>query len=224
MPNSILQLLGLARTSGFAAAADYFLSVRTNGERNSTFSHFPHDLVQSICAPHKHKALSLSQHALQLYSNRNLDVARRIYNYRLTQEIRMVACAFGIVCNKWRIFHHAIDICPDFCDVIVKTCCTLYNFVRHRDIFTFRIIYMNVPSRALRLMAITVMLQKRTWGGGLRGLESLSVGAPLGSLAGGVVYWGLMCRKRLWRRAPLSIGTPLGCMGGGVLFTGNSDS
>jgi hypothetical protein len=33
----------------------------------------------------------------------------------------MVECAFGIVCNKWRIFHCAIDVCPDFCNVIVKT-------------------------------------------------------------------------------------------------------
>jgi hypothetical protein len=32
----------------FAAAADYFLAVRTDGERNATFSHFPHDLVQSV--------------------------------------------------------------------------------------------------------------------------------------------------------------------------------
>jgi hypothetical protein len=35
---------------------------------------------------------------------------------------RMVECAFGILCNKWRIFHRAIDFRPDFCDVIVKTC------------------------------------------------------------------------------------------------------
>ena len=34
----------------FAAAADYFLAVRTDGERNATFSHFLHDLVQSVCA------------------------------------------------------------------------------------------------------------------------------------------------------------------------------
>jgi hypothetical protein len=26
---------------------------------------------------------------------------------------RMVECAFGILCNKWRIFHCAIDVCPD---------------------------------------------------------------------------------------------------------------
>jgi len=42
-------------------------------------------------------------------------------------------CAFGLVCNKWRIFHPAIDICLDFCNVIVKTCCILHNFICQRD-------------------------------------------------------------------------------------------
>jgi hypothetical protein len=50
----------------------------------------------------------------------------------------MVECAFGIYRNKWRIFHRAIDVCPDFCDVIVKTCCIPHNFVRQRDGFQFQ--------------------------------------------------------------------------------------
>jgi len=40
--------------------------------------------------------------------------------------------------NKWRIFHRANDICPDFCDVTVKTCCILHKFVRQRDGFQFQ--------------------------------------------------------------------------------------
>ena len=47
-------------------------------------------------------------------------------------------CAFGVVCNKWRIFHYTIDVCPDFCDVIVKTRCILHNFVRQRDGLQFQ--------------------------------------------------------------------------------------
>ena len=52
--------LGLARRTVFcrssetAAAADYFLAVRTDGKRNATFSRFPHDLVQSMCALYKY--------------------------------------------------------------------------------------------------------------------------------------------------------------------------
>jgi hypothetical protein len=61
-----------------------------------------------------------------------------MYNYRLTRARRIVACAFGILCNKWRHFHHAIDVYPDFCDVIVKTCYILHSFVRQRDGFQFQ--------------------------------------------------------------------------------------
>jgi hypothetical protein len=35
-------------------AVDYFLAVRTDGEINATFSHIPHDLVQSVCALHQY--------------------------------------------------------------------------------------------------------------------------------------------------------------------------
>ena len=115
-----------------------------------------------------------------------MDVARDIYNYRLTRAKRMVACAFGIVCNKWRIFHHAIDICPDFCDVIVKTCCKLHNFVRQRDRrLQFQDNLYECPLESIKAVGNRVMLQEQIWGGGLGGGESLSVGAPLGSLTRG---------------------------------------
>ena len=67
------------------------------------------------------EAFTLS-HVLRPNPSRNLDVARRIYNYRLNGARRIVQCAFGILCNKWGIFHRATDVRPDFCDVIVKNC------------------------------------------------------------------------------------------------------
>lgn len=41
-------------SSETAVAANCFLAVRTDSERNAMFSHFPHDLVQSVCALHKY--------------------------------------------------------------------------------------------------------------------------------------------------------------------------
>jgi hypothetical protein len=117
----------------FAATADYTLAVPQT-ERNATFSHFTHNLVQSESALHKHKTFVLS-HVLRPYHCRNLDVAWRMYNYRFTRTRGMVACAIGILCNKWRIFNRAIDVYPDFCNVIVKTCCILHNFICQRDGF-----------------------------------------------------------------------------------------
>jgi hypothetical protein len=47
----------------------------------------------------------------------------------------MVECAFGILANKWRIFHRPLGVTPQFCDSIVKACCILHNFIRQNDGF-----------------------------------------------------------------------------------------
>jgi len=81
------------------------------------------------------KAFALSEHVVTPYPNRNLSVQQRIYNYRLTRAHRMVECAFGILANKWRIFHRPLDVTPQFCDSIVKACCILHSFVPRNDGF-----------------------------------------------------------------------------------------
>ena len=169
---------GLARTSCFFAAAlkqlqrpiVSWLCARTAKER--TFSHFDHDLVQSVCALHKHEAFALS-HLLRPFSSGNLGVSRRIYNYRLTRARRMLEWVFGIVCNKWTIFHCAIDVCPDFCNVIVKTCCILHNFVRQRDGFQCQDILYECPLESIKAVDNRVLE------------TGISIGAPLGNLEGG---------------------------------------
>ena len=42
-------------------------------------------------------------------------------------------CAFGILSDKWRIFHRAIGLHPDFAYIVVNACCILHNYVRARD-------------------------------------------------------------------------------------------
>jgi hypothetical protein len=41
--------------------------------------------------------------------------------------------AFGILASKWRIFYRPIDVGVEFCDSMVKACCVLHNYVRHKD-------------------------------------------------------------------------------------------
>ena len=137
------------RSGETAAAADYFLAMRTEGERNARFAH---DLAQSACTLHKHEALALS-HVLRPYASRNLNVARRTYNYRLTRARRILLCTFGILCIKLRIFHRATDVCPDFCYITVKTCCILHNFVRQRDGFQFRGTLYECPFESITAVA-----------------------------------------------------------------------
>jgi len=40
----------------------------------------------------------------------------------------MVERAFGILANKWRIFHRPLNVTPQVCDSIVQACCILHNF------------------------------------------------------------------------------------------------
>lgn len=79
------------------------------------------------------EAFALTDHVQRPFGRRNLSIDRKIYNYRLTRARRMVECTFGIMANKWRILHRALDVNLKFCDAIIQACCILHNFVRQRD-------------------------------------------------------------------------------------------
>uniref|UniRef100_A0A8C5LZJ8 DDE Tnp4 domain-containing protein n=1 Tax=Leptobrachium leishanense TaxID=445787 RepID=A0A8C5LZJ8_9ANUR len=83
------------------------------------------------------KAFGLSTHLLRPYSGTHLNVKKRVFNYRLSRARRYVECTFGILSNKWRIFHRPFDVHVDFCVDMVKCCCIVHNYVRARDGFNF---------------------------------------------------------------------------------------
>uniref|UniRef100_A0A2S2PQM4 DDE Tnp4 domain-containing protein n=1 Tax=Schizaphis graminum TaxID=13262 RepID=A0A2S2PQM4_SCHGA len=62
---------------------------------------------------------------------------KRIFNYRLSRARRYIECTFGILANKWRIFHRPINVNTDFAEDIIKACCILHNFVIERDGYNF---------------------------------------------------------------------------------------
>jgi hypothetical protein len=121
----------------------------------------------------------------------------------------MVECAFDILCNKWRIFHRAIDVCPAFCDVIVKTCCILHNFVRKKNSFLLQDNLCECPVQNIKTVG-TKETDIIRWA---QGTGNSLRRDPVGKPGSGLVYWWLMCKRRLRKRAPLSIGCPLGCVG-----------
>jgi hypothetical protein len=41
-------------------------------------------------------------------------------------------CTFGILSNKWRIFHRPLNVSVEFAEDIVKACTVLHNFLRVR--------------------------------------------------------------------------------------------
>lgn len=82
-------------------------------------------------------AFGLSTHILRPYKGKTFSKTKRVFNYRLSRARRYVECSFGILSNKWRIFHRPINVNSDLAVQIVKTCCLLHNYVRQRDGYNF---------------------------------------------------------------------------------------
>lgn len=79
------------------------------------------------------ETFGLSTHILRPYSDKNLSQKKKIFNYRLSRARRYIECAFGILTNKWRIFHKPFNVNVRNAETIIKACCTLHNFVRERE-------------------------------------------------------------------------------------------
>ncbi|CAH2002123.1 unnamed protein product [Acanthoscelides obtectus] len=79
------------------------------------------------------EAFGLSENLMRPYAGHNLTEKKRIFNYRLTRARRYVECAFGIISNKWRILHRALNVSKQLSKDIVKACVVLHNVVRIRD-------------------------------------------------------------------------------------------
>lgn len=84
------------------------------------------------------EAFGLSQHVLRPFGGRNLAKNKRIFNYRLSRARRYVECAFGILSNKWRIFHRPMNVTTELAVDIKKACCVLHNYVREKNGINFQ--------------------------------------------------------------------------------------
>lgn len=71
------------------------------------------------------------------FGGNNLSNKKKIFNYRLSRARRYVECAFGILSNKWRIFHRPMNVSTDFAVDIVKASCILHNIVPEKDGLNF---------------------------------------------------------------------------------------
>lgn len=83
------------------------------------------------------EAFALSATMMRPYPRRDLNVTKRTFNYRLCVARRYIECTFGILANKWRIFHRPINVNIELINDIIKSACILHNFVRDRDGYSF---------------------------------------------------------------------------------------
>lgn len=61
------------------------------------------------------------------------DERKRRFNYRLCRARRVVENAFGILTEKWRVYHRPIECKVETAICIVQATCCLHNYVRIQD-------------------------------------------------------------------------------------------
>lgn len=82
-------------------------------------------------------AFPLSKNIMKPYPQRNLDKAKRIFNYRLSRARRVVENAFGILANRFRVFLTTIRISNDKVVTLILAACCLHNFMVETNKHTY---------------------------------------------------------------------------------------
>ncbi|XP_068129859.1 uncharacterized protein [Hyperolius riggenbachi] len=82
------------------------------------------------------EAFALSRHVMRPYSATHLNDRTRYFNYRLSMARRMVECSFGILANKWRVLHTAIQLKVENAVSVVKAACILHNVVIEKEVIS----------------------------------------------------------------------------------------
>ncbi|XP_071050721.1 uncharacterized protein [Onthophagus taurus] len=78
-------------------------------------------------------AFGISNKILRPYVRSNMTCKKKVFNYRLSRARIYIESTFGIMTNKFRIFHRPMNTSVPNTIKIVKACCVLHNFVRERD-------------------------------------------------------------------------------------------
>ena len=72
------------------------------------------------------------ENLLRPFPGTNLADDERIFNYRLSRARRISENAFGILVNRWRLYHRKVPLQPENVDAVVKATCVLHNMLQKR--------------------------------------------------------------------------------------------
>lgn len=106
------------------------LSVPGNVALPGTSNEAPHVIVGD-------EAFPLKTYLMRPYPGQDLDISKRIFNYRLCRVRRIVENAFGILVQKFRIYNRRIQAKPENVDYIILATCILHNFIKKYDANTY---------------------------------------------------------------------------------------
>lgn len=76
------------------------------------------------------EAFPLKPYLMRPYPGRNLDVSKKIFNYRLSRGRRVVENAFGLLAQKFRIYFRPIQAKPENVDNMILSTLILHNFIK----------------------------------------------------------------------------------------------
>ena len=77
-------------------------------------------------------AFALREYMMKPFSQRNLNMEQRIYNYRISRARMVVENAFGILAQRWQCFLTTMQQKPEIVQQIVHAGICLHNFIRIR--------------------------------------------------------------------------------------------
>ncbi|KAB0804981.1 hypothetical protein PPYR_01951 [Photinus pyralis] len=81
------------------------------------------------------EAFPSKTYLMRPYPGRGLSEDKKIFNYRLSRARRVSENAFGILCQKFRVFLNKIQVHPNNVDKIVLSSLCLNNFLRSDNVF-----------------------------------------------------------------------------------------
>lgn len=79
------------------------------------------------------EAFPSHKHLVKPFPEVLLNKEREIFNYRLSMAQHVARNAFGIMINRFRIFHTAINLLPEKIEKVVLACCVLHNYLLRHD-------------------------------------------------------------------------------------------
>lgn len=79
------------------------------------------------------EAFALRKDFLKPYNEKELNVDRSNFNKRLSRARRIIENVFGILANRFRIYHTEIGISIKNIDTVVMATCVLHNYLRNKN-------------------------------------------------------------------------------------------
>ena len=74
-------------------------------------------------------AFALKNYMMKPFLQRNLTIEKRIYNYRHSRARRISENMFGILANRWRVFHTTMHLSPELAISVTLSALILHNYL-----------------------------------------------------------------------------------------------